>query len=179
MYWYVHDINMSLKPDGYMPRLIEKEIEESLRAFGAVSINGPKWCGKTWIGLNISNSAYMMGDTNEYGTSNKDLAETNTNIALRGAAPHLIDEWQEIPRIWDVIRSKIDKDRLLGQFLLTGSSTPKDRKAVHSDTGRIKHLSIRTMSLYESGDSLGSVSLSDIMGCKDIGISDNKTTSTH
>ena len=176
MYWYVHDINMSLKPDGYMPRLIEKEIEESLRAFGAVSINGPKWCGKTWIGLNISNSAYMMGDTNEYGTSNKDLAETNINIALRGAVPHLIDEWQEIPRIWDVIRSKIDKDRLLGQFLLTGSSTPKDRKAVHSGTGRIKHLSIRTMSLYESGDSLGSVSLSDIMGCKDIGISDNKAT---
>ena len=87
MYWYVHDINMSLKPDGYMPRLIEKEIEESLRAFGAVSINGPKWCGKTWIGFNISNSAYMMGDTNEYGTSNKDLAETNINIALRGAAP--------------------------------------------------------------------------------------------
>ena len=122
---------MTLKKEGYIPRLIDGELERYLTLFGAVNITGPKWCGKTWIGLNISNSAYMMGDTNEYGTSNKDLAETNINIALRGAAPHLIDEWQEIPRIWDVIRSKIDKDRLLGQFLLTGSSTPKDRKAVY------------------------------------------------
>ncbi len=164
---------MSLRPNGYRPRLIEKEIMDSLEAFGAVSVEGPKWCGKTWVGLNLSNSAYMMGDTNEYGTSNKDLAETNIRIALEGSAPHLIDEWQEIPRIWDVIRSEIDRNRSIGQFLLTGSSTPKEKKAVHSGTGRIRHMSIRTMSLYESGDSVGTVSLSDIMNGRDIGISEN------
>ncbi len=174
MYQYCDHIAMSLRPNGYRPRLIEKEIMDSLEAFGAVSIEGPKWCGKTWVGLNLSNSAYMMGDTNEYGTSNKDLAETNIRVALEGSTPHLIDEWQEIPRIWDVIRSEIDRNGTMGRFLLTGSSTPKERKAVHSGTGRIRHMGIRTMSLYESGDSVGTVSLSDIMNNKDIGISENK-----
>ena len=174
MYQYCDYIAMSLRPNGYRPRLIEKEIMDSLEAFGAVSIEGPKWCGKTWVGLNLSNSAYMMGDTNEYGTSNKDLAETNIKIALEGPTPRLIDEWQEIPRIWDVIRSEIDRNASIGLFLLTGSSTPKERRAVHSGTGRIRHMSIRTMSLYESGDSVGTVSLSNIMENKDIGISENK-----
>jgi len=158
---------MTLRPNGYKKRLIEGEIERSLKAFGCVCIEGPKWCGKTWVGLNMSNSAYMVGQIG-HGTSFKELAEIDVFNALGGDPPHLIDEWQDVPTIWDAVRSEIDSNSYKGQYILTGSSTPKTNKPVHSGTGRIRRICMRTMSLYESGDSSGSVSLADIMDSKDI-----------
>lgn len=103
----------------------------------------------------------MMGDSNEYGISNKELAETNIMMAIAGEMPPLIDEWQEIPRIWDVVKSEIDRRSEKGMFILTGSSAPQriDAMPLHSGAGRIDRLRMRTMSLYESGESTGSVSL--------------------
>lgn len=161
---------MSLKPKGYRPRLIEKDIKESLKIFGGVCIEGPKWCGKTWVGLNESNSSFMVEDTDEYGQRNSTLAKTNLHLALIGEDPHLIDEWQDVPEIWDAVRSHIDRDGKKGQFILTGSSTPKVQKPAHSGTGRITHIRMGTMTLYESGESTGSISLSELMDGKDIGL---------
>lgn len=154
---------MGLTPEGYRYRLIEDELMKQLRAFGGVSIDGPRWCGKTWLGLNSSNSYYLVGDVDEYGQDHRDLVEMNVRLAMEGDSPHLIDEWQEVPRLWDAVRSDIDRNPAKGRYILTGSSTPRKKKPVHSGTGRIKHLRMRTMSLYESGDSDGSVSLRDIM----------------
>ena len=167
-----HPLFMTLTPDGYMPRLVEKDVSASLRAFGAVCIVGPKYCGKTWVGLNASESAFMMGGVNRYGVSNRDLADADIRIALDGEPPHMIDEWQEIPRIWDAVRSEVDAGTSKGRFVLTGSSTPvrKGSAPVHSGTGRIRRLRMRTMSLLESGDSTGSISLRAIMDGEDIGI---------
>ncbi len=161
---------MGIQPEGYRTRIVEKRMENLLSVFGGVSIEGPKGCGKTWLGLKCSNSRFMIGDLNDYGQPNRDLVKLNMNIAMEGDAPHLIDEWQEVPQIWDAVRSEIDRRGRKGQFILTGSSTPKDEKPVHSGTGRIKHLRIRTMSLLELGKSSGSVSLCDILSGLDIGI---------
>ncbi len=161
---------MALTQEGYRHRLIEGRLETCLRAFGGVSIEGPKWCGKTWVGLNASESAYMIGGSDEFGQSNKELALMNLNNALDGDPPHLIDEWQEIPVIWDAVRSRLDRTHSKGLYVLTGSSTPKKNKPVHSGAGRIKHLRMRPMSLFESGDSSGEVSLKNILEGKDIGI---------
>lgn len=167
-----HPALMTLTPDGYVPRLVEKDVSASLRAFGAVCIVGPKYCGKTWVGLNASESAFMMGGVNRYGVSNRDLADADIRIALDGEPPHMIDEWQEVPRIWDAVRSEVDAGTSKGRFVLTGSSTPvrKGSAPVHSGTGRIRRLRMRTMSLLESGDSTGSISLRSIMDGEDIGI---------
>ncbi len=160
---------MALTRDGYRHRLIEGKLEFCLRAFGGVSVEGPKWCGKTWVALNASESAFMIGESDEFGQSNKELALMSPNIALDGDSPRLIDEWQEIPAIWDSVRSRLDKTHSKGQYVLTGSSTPKKNKPIHSGTGRIKHLRMHTMSLFESGDSSGEVSLKDILEGNDIG----------
>ncbi|MCQ2079281.1 MAG: DUF4143 domain-containing protein [archaeon] len=164
---------MTLTPNSYRPRLIEERLNKLLRASGAVHIKGPKWCGKTWVALNVSNSSFMIGDSNNYGQSNRELAETNIRIVLEGEKPRLIDEWQDVPRTWDAVRSEIDRNALKGQYLLTGSSTPKRNRPVHSGTGRISPLQMRTMSLYEMGESDGCVSLADILDGKDIGLHQN------
>ncbi len=161
---------MALTQEGYRHRLIEGRLETCLRSFGGVSIEGPKWCGKTWVGLNASESAYMIGGSDEFGQSNKELALMNLNNALDGDPPHLIDEWQEIPVIWDAVRSRLDQAHSKGLYVLTGSSTPKKNKPVHSGAGRIKHLRMRPMSLFESGESSGEVSLKNILEGEDIGI---------
>ena len=159
---------MTLTPQGYRHRLVEKDIDRSLRSFGVVCITGPKYSGKTWVGLSRSNSAFILGDVDEYGASNKELAETSIRLALDEETPHLIDEWQEIPQILDSVRSEVDRTHTKGSFILTSSSTPKDRTPVHSGTGRIRYVRMGTMSLYESGDSSGDVSLSSIMNGDDI-----------
>ena len=110
----------------------------------------------------------MLGDIDEYGQPNRELVKFNIRLALEGEVPHLIDEWQDVPAIWDAVRSEVDRKSIKGQFILTGSSVPRDVRPVHSGTGRIKHFRIRTMSLYESGDSTGEVSLADIMRNGDI-----------
>lgn len=145
----------------YKPRIIDNMIDEYLKAFGAVCIEGAKWCGKTWSSIYHSNSSIMIGNP-EGNFQNKKLAETAPNIVLEGEKPRLIDEWQEVPRLWDAVRYEVDKTAEKGQFILTGSATPNHKGIVHSGAGRIGKLRMRPMSLYESGDSTGDVSLQDL-----------------
>ena len=145
----------------YKPRIIDNMIEEYLKTFGAVCIEGPKWCGKTWTSIYHSTSSIMIGDpTGNF--QNKKLAETAPNIVLEGEKPRLIDEWQEVPRLWDAVRYEVDKLSKKGQFILTGSATPNHKGILHSGAGRIGKLRMRPMSLYESGDSTGDISLNDL-----------------
>lgn len=145
----------------YLPRLIDSQIKDRLGWKGAVCVEGPKWCGKTWSCLEVAKSSFMVGSP-EGNFSNRRLAEENPLLALDGEVPHLVDEWQEVPGIWDAVRMEVDKRGDVGQFLLTGSSTPRKKSVMHSGTGRITKLRMGTMSLYETKDSLGNVSISSL-----------------
>lgn len=149
---------MSLRKQEYRERIIDDIVKSKLASFGAVCIEGPKWCGKTWTALNHSNSVFFIGDP-QNNFQNRLLAEVDPSIVLDGLNPRLIDEWQEVPSLWDAVRFEVDKTKHKGQFILTGSSTPKSFGVLHSGTGRIDRIMMRPMSLYESGDSDGSVSL--------------------
>lgn len=149
----------------YKRRIIDKTIETYLKVSGAICIEGPKWCGKTWTSAFHSNSEFLVGDpTNNF--SNRQLAELNPALILQGETPRMIDEWQEVPSIWDATRTEIDKRHKKGQIILTGSSTPKKKGVLHSGAGRIVKLRMNTMSLYESGDSSGKISLFDLCNGK-------------
>lgn len=143
----------------YKARIMDDQVQRYLATFGAVCIEGPKWCGKTWISSYHANSEFLIADSaNNF--QNKRLAEMSPSIVLEGETPRLIDEWQEVDAIWDAVRYAVDRRSEKGQFILTGSSTPKRKEnRVHSGVGRIGKLRMRTMSLYESGDSSGKVSL--------------------
>lgn len=145
----------------YRRRIIDKAIETYLEVSGAICIEGPKWCGKTWTSAYHSNSEFLVGDP-ENNFSNRQLAELNPSLVLQGDTPRLIDEWQEVPAIWDATRAEVDRRHQKGQIILTGSSTPKTKGIMHSGAGRIVRLRMRTMSLYESGDSSGKVSLEEL-----------------
>lgn len=150
---------MTLKKEGYKERLIDKKIEECLKIFGAVSIVGPKYCGKTWTSLAHSKSVKYI-NTNDKKIYT--LAQMDVNQILDGEYPILIDEWQLIPSIWDCVRRKCDEDKIKGKFILTGSATEKENTIDHSGAGRICKLDMGTMSLFESGESDGFVSLNDL-----------------
>lgn len=150
-----------MKNELYKPRIIDNQIERYLSAFGAVCIEGPKWCGKTWTSSYHCNSEIYIGDSTG-NFQNRQLAEMSPDLVLEGETPRLIDEWQECPPLWDAVRSKVDKTGNKGQFILTGSSTPKRKGIMHSGAGRIARLRMRPMSLYESGNSSGVVSLEDL-----------------
>ena len=147
-----------MKRKEYKPRIIDKKIEEYLSIFGAVCIEGPKWCGKTWTSSYHSNSEIYLGDPSG-NFQNKQLAELSPDLVLEGEYPRLIDEWQEVPPLWDAVRHKVDQNTIKGQYILTGSATPNHKGILHSGAGRIAKLRMRPMSLYESGDSSGKVSL--------------------
>ncbi|MDR0591653.1 MAG: DUF4143 domain-containing protein [Bifidobacteriaceae bacterium] len=153
---------MPLTRNGYLPRLIDPVIARDLRAFGAVSVEGPKWCGKTWSCLNQAESAFMVMDP-EGGFANRQIALLDPGTALAGAAPRLIDEWQEAPGLWDAVRFRVDQGHDRGRFLLSGSSKPRPGARLHSGTGRIARRRLRPMSLVESGDSTGAVSLARLV----------------
>ena len=146
---------------GYKNRMIDKNIEEHLLAFGAVCLEGPKWCGKTWTSRKHSNSQILIGDP-AGNFQNRQLAQMDPSLVLPGETPRLIDEWQEVAGIWDAVRYEVDVRGGKGQFILTGSSTPQRKGIMHSGAGRIAPLRMRTMSLFETGDSDGSVSLVDL-----------------
>lgn len=146
----------------YRPRLVDSKIEEYLKTFGAVCIEGAKWCGKTWTSVYHSSSQIMIGSP-ENNFQNRKLAELSPSLVLEGEVPRLIDEWQEVPPLWDAVRYEVDKRAEKGQFILTGSATPNHKGIMHSGAGRIAKLRMRPMSLYESGDSSGAVSLTDII----------------
>ena len=147
-----------MKEERYRPRVLDRQVEEYLSAFGAVCIEGPKWCGKTWTSSYHSQSAIYLGDP-AGNFQNRQLAQLSPALVLEGEYPRLIDEWQEVPPLWDAVRYKVDQDSRKGQFILTGSATPNHKGILHSGAGRIGRIRMRPMSLWESGDSSGRVSL--------------------
>ena len=150
-----------LKPEGYKNRLVEKKFDEYMQTFGAVCIEGPKYCGKTWTGRSRSESAAFIGDpTNNFQT--RTMAQMSPSLVLDGEYPRLIDEWQEVPPLWDAIRFEVDKDSKKGRYILTGSATPNHKGIMHSGTARIGKVRMGTMSLLETGDSTGKISLKKI-----------------
>ena len=153
------------KDNKYKKRVVDGLVERYLNTFGAVCIEGPKWCGKTWTSSHHANSEFLIGDPSG-NFQNRNLAEMSPSIVLEGDVPRLIDEWQEVPSIWDAVRYTVDARASKGQFILTGSSTPKRKGVIHSGAGRIGKIRMRTMSLYESGDSSGAVSLEEICNGK-------------
>lgn len=153
----------------YRKRIADEILVRKLEGKGAVLVEGPKWCGKTTTAEQIAASILYM-DEPEKKEQNITMSELNPKRLLAGAVPRLIDEWQLAPKLWDAIRFEVDHRGELGQFVLTGSAVPADTKEItHSGTGRFTWLTMRPMSLYESGDSTGEVSLQDLFdGAKNI-----------
>ncbi len=150
-----------MKIKNYFPRIYDALLAKKLRHSGAVLVTGPKWCGKTSTALVASESVIYMQDPDK-SEAYKTAADTKPSILLEGDVPHLIDEWQMAPVLWDAVRFAVDQRQAVGQFVLTGSAVPIDNAVMHTGTGRISRLTMRTMSLYESKESNGSVSLKDL-----------------
>ena len=149
-------------------RIVDEILAEKLEGKGAVLIEGPKWCGKTTTAEQIASSILYMDDPQTV-EQNQAMASMNPKKLLEGQTPRLIDEWQLAPKLWDAIRFEVDHRTELGQFILTGSSVPADTKEItHSGTGRFSWLSMRPMSLYESEDSNGEVSLQSLFQTPEI-----------
>ena len=142
----------------YLKRIADRVLQERLAASGAVLIEGPKWCGKTRTALENSKSHLFMQDPDK-AVSYLKAADTKPSLLLKGDTPRLLDEWQTAPVLWDAVRFMVDQRGKPGQFILTGSAVPKDNVVQHTGTGRISRLMMRPMSLYESMESNGSVSL--------------------
>ena len=156
---------MTIDEKNYRKRLIEKKLEEYLSVFGAVSIEGPKWCGKTWTSLRHSKSQVYMDDDDMREMAKLDIKSIfNKDLKKK---PQLIDEWHLVPTIWDAVRRECDKTTEKGNFIITGSTTLPNKimkeKVHHSGAGRIGRLNMYTMSLYESGDSSGEASLTKML----------------
>lgn len=157
-------LNMS-----YLHRIADIQLAERLEAFGAVLIEGPKWCGKTTTAAQMSKSIIRLQDPDmqeEYEVT----ASSKPSLLLLGDTPRLIDEWQDIPVIWDAVRTMVDKRQVPGQFILTGSNTVDKTKIRHSGTGRISRMQMLPMSLWESAESNGKISLKELFDNKDLDI---------
>lgn len=143
----------------YKPRIADVQLTNALRRIGAVLVQGPKWCGKTTTAEQASSSVIYLDDPEKQSLYNQ-TAEINIRALLQGETPRLLDEWQLIPRLWDAVRFEVDHRKSEGQFILTGSAVPPITNEInHSGTGRFARITMRTMSLWESGDSSGNVSL--------------------
>jgi len=149
----------------YRPRIADQLLTESLEALGAVLVQGTKWCGKTTTSVHHANSVLYMDDPTQKA-QNLALAQTNIKQLLAGATPRVIDEWELAPELWDAARFEVDhRDEHVGQFIFTGSAVPKEKdkeKMFHSGAGRFDWITMRPMSLWESGDSTGDVSITDL-----------------
>lgn len=153
----------------YYPRIVDKLLEEQLQAVGAVLIAGPKWCGKTTTAERQAKSVLKLQDpdkTKGYLAT----AEVKPSLLLQGDNPRLIDEWQIAPVLWDAVRNAVDERREEGLFILTGSTTVDESSIMHSGTGRISRMIMYPMSLYESNESNGKISLSDLFAEPDMDI---------
>jgi len=159
--------------DQYLSRICDSELQNALAAMGAVLIEGAKWCGKTSTAANVAKSTLFMQDP-DHASSYQQMADTKPSLLLRGENPRLIDEWQMSPVLWDAVRYEVDCRGQTGQFILTGSAVPADNLTAHTGTGRFARILMRPMSLYESKESNGTVSLADLFdGKTDIdGVSD-------
>lgn len=145
------------EPDGYLPRVADMRLDDALRSSGAVHIKGPKWCGKTETGIHHTRSQVYLQDPDK-SLALLAMADSKPSELLIGDKPRLIDEWQMAPQLWDAVRFAVDREKVRGGYVLTGSSTPKIRPA-HTGVGRIAPLEMSTMSLLETGESTGAVSL--------------------
>lgn len=151
----------AIAPDGYLPRVVDEQVERYLNIFGAVEISGTKWCGKTWTALQHGASVSFVDDDLE-------VARADPSLMTLGDRPHVIDEWQLVPHIWNTVRRSVDRERgLRGGWILTGSSTPishggQGDAPSHSGAGRIGRVRMRPMTLSESGDSTKAVSLAGL-----------------
>ena len=146
----------------YKARIADKVLKRKLLGKGAVLIEGAKWCGKTTTAEQVAGSVLYMADPEWIG-QNLSLVEIDPKRLLRGKTPRLIDEWQIAPKLWDAVRLEVDHRDELGQFILTGSAVPVTSKEIyHTGTGRFAWLKMRPMSLYESEDSTGEVSLKEL-----------------
>ncbi|MDO4512241.1 MAG: DUF4143 domain-containing protein, partial [Bacteroidales bacterium] len=157
----------------YKHRIADAILERKVLGKGAVLIEGPKWCGKTTTAKQIAKSVLDLGDSSVLAQS-RQLVEISPATLLEGATPRLVDEWQALPPLWDCIRGEVDRRGEPSQFILTGSSVlPGADATVHSGTGRFAHVKMRTMSLYESGESTGEISLSHLFDGHDFGVVQN------
>lgn len=150
----------------YLSRIYDAQLKAHLEAMGAVLIEGPKWCGKTTTAKQIAKSAISLQDTDkrdEYLAT----AITKPSFLLEGEVPRLIDEWQDAPVLWDAVRTKVDERGLPGQFIMTGSNAVDETKIHHSGTGRISRMCMLPMSLWEYGESNGSISLIELFDTPD------------
>lgn len=145
------------EPDGYLPRVADMRLDDALRSSGAVHIKGPKWCGKTETGIHHTRSQIYLQDPDK-SPALLAMADSKPSELLIGDKPRLVDEWQMAPQLWDAVRFAVDREKVRGGYVLTGSSTPKIRPA-HTGVGRIAPLEMSTMSLLETGESTGAVSL--------------------
>lgn len=151
----------------YKSRMVDEILKDKLEAKSAVLIEGPKWCGKTTTALQVAKSVIRIDEPGKMN-ENIQLSQIDPSLLLQGATPRLIDEWQIAPKIWDAVRYEADNRNDLGQFILTGSAVPIETKEIaHSGAGRFTWLTMRTMSLYESQDSSGEVSLKDLFETPD------------
>jgi predicted AAA+ superfamily ATPase len=142
----------------YLNRIADDVLGAHLEASGAVLIEGPKWCGKTWTANKKAKSSIFLQDPDQKASYLK-AADVKPSMLLRGKTPRLLDEWQEAPVLWDAVRFAVDQRGDVGQFILTGSAVPLDNAVQHTGTGRISRMLMRTMSLYESLESTGDISL--------------------
>lgn len=164
--------------DGYKQRIMDGLLAKKLKAKGAVVIEGPKWCGKTTTAEQVAVSMVMLAKEN-IRTSFANLIEIDPDVALKGDTPMLIDEWQTVPKLWDAVRYTVDHRRQFAQFILTGSATPDkeaEKERIHSGTGRFAWLKMRPMSLYESGESNGAVSLGELFNAPEKVLAKNSLT---
>lgn len=145
----------------YMPRIMDTLLQEELEAFGAVLLAGPKWCGKTTTAKQVAKSILSLQSPNNQETYMQ-MADLTPSLLLEGENPRLIDEWQMAPRLWDAIRHSVDERGDVGLYILTGSTTVDEKKLKHSGAGRISRLKMHTMSLFESSDSNGTISLAGL-----------------
>lgn len=151
----------------YLPRIVDKEIDELMEIMGAVLIEGCKWCGKSTTGLYHAKSVIEFQNPDrkqEYDN----IRNTKPSLFLNGEKPRMFDEWQMYPALWDSVRTDVDHTGLKGQYILTGSAKPSEGETMHTGTGRISRVLMRPMSLFESKESTGEVSFSDILAGKDI-----------
>lgn len=151
----------------YLPRIVDKEIDELMEIMGAVLIEGCKWCGKSTTGLYHAKSVIEFQNPDrkqEYDN----IRNTKPSLFLNGEKPRMFDEWQMYPVVWDSVRTDVDHTGLKGQYILTGSAKPSEGETMHTGTGRISRVLMRPMSLFESSESTGEVSFSDILAGKDI-----------
>lgn len=152
----------------YKSRVVDSILRDQLEAAGVVLIQGPKWCGKTTTALQQARSVIYLNDP-EQARNLRLLAQTSISSILEGDTPRLLDEWQLIPQLWDAARFTVDRRSAEGQFIFTGSAVPADKSKIsHTGTGRFAWVTMRPMSLWESGDSIGVISLSDLFLGKSI-----------